>query len=130
RNHRCSFLAKRVQRPGAYSDTQAPGKATTSKNASLSSTRRAPKLASSMYLLDTNHCSGIIDGNETLLRKMDERGDVPIATSFITRAELLYMAFNSEQRDGNIQKVSGFLAGLNLYLVDFETIEANARLKT
>src|ERR1041384_8223418 len=83
-----------------------------------------------MYLLDTNHCSGIIDGNETLLRKMDELGEVPIATSFITRAELLYMAFNSEHRDDNMQKVSDFLAGLNLYLVDVETIEAYARLKT
>ena len=83
-----------------------------------------------MYLLDTNHCSGIIDGTETLLGKMDELGEVPIATSFITRAELLYMAFNSEQRDDNMQKVSDFLAGLNLYLVDLETIEAYARLKT
>ena len=79
-----------------------------------------------MYLLDTNHCSGIIDGNETLLRRMDELGEAPIATSFITRAELLYMAFNSEQRDDNMQKVSDFLAGLNLYLVDLETIEAYA----
>lgn len=82
-----------------------------------------------MYLLDTNHCSRIVEGDVQVLARMRQLGTAPVSTSFITRGELLYMCHNSDRREENIARISAFLDGIHLYLVDLETIEEYARLK-
>jgi tRNA(fMet)-specific endonuclease VapC len=82
-----------------------------------------------MYLLDTNHCSRIMEGDAGVLRRIEEAGDVPVATSFIVRGELLFMAYNSEQRAVNVARVRVFLQSIGLYFVDEETTDLYAELK-
>jgi len=82
------------------------------------------------YLLDTNHCSKLIDGDEDLLRRLAEMGDVSLATSVIVRGELLYIAENSEQKDENLERVRSFLDGIGLYLIDAPTADCYGELKT
>jgi tRNA(fMet)-specific endonuclease VapC len=82
-----------------------------------------------VYLLDTNHCSRIIEGDPGVLDRVAQVGDVPVATSFIVRGELLFMAYNSEQRSTNVARVSSFLQSIGLYFVDEETTDLYAELK-
>jgi tRNA(fMet)-specific endonuclease VapC len=82
-----------------------------------------------MYLLDTNHCSRLMKGDPAVLRGFEEKGDSPIATSFIVRGELLYMAHRSEQVATNLVRVEAFLAGVDLYLVDQEMTDIYGELK-
>jgi tRNA(fMet)-specific endonuclease VapC len=82
-----------------------------------------------MYLLDTNHCSRLLEGDPQLLGRLAELGDVPLVTSFIVRGELLFMALNSAQREANLERVRTFLQSLAIYFVDEETTERYGELK-
>ncbi len=44
------------------------------------------------YLLDTNHCSDIINGNPQVIQALTARAQSTISVSIITYAELFYMA--------------------------------------
>jgi len=61
------------------------------------------------YLLDTNHCSDIINGNPQVIKALTTRAESTISVSIITYAELLYMADKSERVSENCKIVETFL---------------------
>ncbi|MBU6186287.1 MAG: type II toxin-antitoxin system VapC family toxin [Cyanobacteria bacterium REEB444] len=81
------------------------------------------------YLLDTNHCSDIINGNPQVMKALTTRADNTISVSIITYAELLYMADKSERVTENRQVVENFLADVDVYLINEATATTYSRLK-
>lgn len=51
-----------------------------------------------MYLLDTNHCTFILEGESTVIERFREKASVRVATSVIVTGELQFMAQNSQQK--------------------------------
>jgi len=49
-------------------------------------------MKSEMFLLDTNHCSLLMEGNAGLQEKMRQNAGALVATCIFVEAELLYMA--------------------------------------
>ncbi|WP_338422957.1 type II toxin-antitoxin system VapC family toxin [Anabaena sphaerica] len=60
------------------------------------------------YLLDTNHCSYIINGNPQVTDTLKFRSAVTIGVSIITYAELLYMTEKSALKSQNLGAVQVF----------------------
>jgi tRNA(fMet)-specific endonuclease VapC len=81
------------------------------------------------YLLDTNHCSYIINGDSQIIDALNTRSNGVIAVSIITYAELIYMTEKSEKVARNRTVVEAFLAEVDLYLIDEETAITYSRLK-
>ena len=71
-----------------------------------------------MYLLDTNHCSHLIDGHPEITARLTSLGDVEVATCVIVRGELRLMVERSERRDENHHKVQAFLTDITIYPID------------
>jgi tRNA(fMet)-specific endonuclease VapC len=71
----------------------------------------------------------MLEGDPEVLGRLDEKGDVVVATSFIVQGELLFMAYNSERPAANVARVRAFLQGLGLYLMDEETADLYGDLK-
>jgi tRNA(fMet)-specific endonuclease VapC len=82
-----------------------------------------------LYLLDTNHCSRIIQGDSVVLRRLQELGKVPVATNVIVCGELTFMAQNSQQTAANLIRVQAFLRGIDIYPVDRETADIYGQFK-
>ncbi|MEQ9621359.1 type II toxin-antitoxin system VapC family toxin [Coleofasciculus chthonoplastes] len=76
-----------------------------------------------MYLLDTNHCSRIIFGEQALIQQLQVHSDVGVATSTIVCGELFYMAAKSEQTAANLQQVRAFLDMIDLYPINLPIAE-------
>ena len=68
-----------------------------------------------MYLLDTNHFSRLILGNEVIRKAIARIGEQAVAISVITQGEVLYMAYNSEHRQQNLTLVQSYLANVGIY---------------
>ena len=70
-----------------------------------------------MYLLDTNHCSRLIDRDPGVLQRLRELGDARVATCVVVRGELRFMVERSERRRENAAKVEAPLddAAADLY---------------
>jgi tRNA(fMet)-specific endonuclease VapC len=83
-----------------------------------------------MYLLDTNHCSQLIQGQTDVERRLNELGDVQVATCTVVRGELVFWAEKSEQRTENLQRVRAFLEDLEVYPLDDESADIYGRLKS
>ncbi len=75
------------------------------------------------YLLDTNHCSFLLKGHPSLIRKMDDLGDAPAATCVIVQGELVFMAHKSDHPSANAQRVSQFLRGIEVLPLDRDTAD-------
>ena len=71
-----------------------------------------------MYLLDTNHCSFILEGEATVIENFRSQATVTVATSVIAAGELRFMAQNSQQRTANLLKVQAFLQRIEIYPID------------
>jgi tRNA(fMet)-specific endonuclease VapC len=56
-----------------------------------------------MYLLDTNHCSQLLENNPTVTQKLSDLGDVIVGTCVIVQGELVFGASISGQRETNLQ---------------------------
>ncbi|MGB5594039.1 MAG: type II toxin-antitoxin system VapC family toxin [Crocosphaera sp.] len=82
-----------------------------------------------MYLLDTNHCSHIIFGDETLCKKVSQIGEYFIFTNIIVGGELIFMAQKSDYPEENLGKVTKFLNDINLYSLNEETANIYGHLK-
>ena len=83
-----------------------------------------------MYLLDTNHCSFLIEGVPNVANHLRSFGQVQLATSVIVAGELRFMAQNSEQKAANLIKINAFLRRINLYGIDKETTEIYGDFKS
>ncbi|MBD2384696.1 type II toxin-antitoxin system VapC family toxin [Cylindrospermum sp. FACHB-282] len=83
-----------------------------------------------MYLLDTNHCSFLIEGEAKVVNNFRERSEVSIATSAIVVGELRFMAQNSQQKIANIIKIQAFLERIDIYAIDHQTAEIYGDLKS
>jgi len=82
-----------------------------------------------MYLLDTNHCSYIINNTPNVIAALESRSDSNIGISIITYAELLYMTEKSERQAQNLAAVQAFLMSVDLYFIDEETAIFYSQLK-
>lgn len=82
-----------------------------------------------MYLLDTNHCSQIINGNPDVIKKLQENSSQGIGISVITRGELIFMVEKSQHIGENTKKVSAFLNVVNIYLIDEAIADCYGKLK-
>jgi tRNA(fMet)-specific endonuclease VapC len=80
-------------------------------------------------LLDTNHCSRLLAGDEHVTRRLATLGDAPVATSVIVRGELKFMVEHSEQRENNRRRVEAFLSVLDVYSIDAATADWYGTLK-
>lgn len=61
------------------------------------------------YLLDTNHCSRLIDGHPAVVGRLSELGDARVVTCAIVQGELIFMAHMSQHRRANLDRVRSFL---------------------
>lgn len=82
-----------------------------------------------MYLLDTNHCSRIIQGNPTVLEAILSRRNAGVALSVIVQGELLFMAENSDRKAENLDRVQTFLKMFDVYPISEEISQTYAQLK-
>jgi tRNA(fMet)-specific endonuclease VapC len=82
-----------------------------------------------VYLLDTNACSRVIQGDSTVINRIVEVGEAQVATCVIVQAELLYMAYNSGQKARNLAQIKVFLEDINVYFIDEETADIYAQFK-
>jgi tRNA(fMet)-specific endonuclease VapC len=82
-----------------------------------------------MLLLDTNHCSYAILGNNQVLDRLTSLGDTSITTCTIVKGELIDMAARSQQKQANLTLIHRFLDGLYIYPIDETTAEIYGNLK-
>lgn len=82
-----------------------------------------------MYLLDTNHCSRIILGDEAVISRITQVGEAQIATCVVVQGELTYMMEKSQQKQANLERLAAFLEDLHLYLIDEVTATIYGQLK-
>jgi len=81
-----------------------------------------------MYLLDTNHCSAIIQGEPNVIRRVAQAG-LNIATCVIVQGELTYMVEKSTQKETNRIRMAEFLEDIRIYLVTDSTPNTYGQLK-
>ncbi|MDJ0616353.1 MAG: type II toxin-antitoxin system VapC family toxin [Calothrix sp. MO_192.B10] len=82
-----------------------------------------------MYLLDTNHCSAAILGDENLLRRIAEIENSLITTCVIVQGELVDMAERSQRREDNLALIHRFIQGIYIYNIDASTATIYGQLK-
>ena len=67
------------------------------------------------YLLDTNTCVYLINGNESLKEKVREIGVYSLALSISVLSELYFGAYNSKKVDENLKRIEIFKKNLTVY---------------
>ena len=82
------------------------------------------------YLLDTNICIYLINGNETLKKKVKEIGVFSISISNATLAELYFGAYNSQKVDANLKRIEEFKKNLRVYSDNDNSAKAFGRFKS
>jgi len=81
------------------------------------------------YLIDTNHCSDLIQGVPQVVNSFKQRINSVIGVSVITYAELCYMAEKSKRVESNRTIVEAFIQDVDLYLIDRMTVQIYSKLK-
>ena len=82
-----------------------------------------------MYLLDTNHCSRLLDGHPEIIAKLSALDDTPIVTCTVVRGELMFMAHKSERKAENLERVEGFLRDIEILPVDEKAADIYGKMK-
>lgn len=82
-----------------------------------------------MYLLDTNHCSRLLEGHPAITQKLLDLGDALVATCSIVRGELMFMVYRSDRKIENAHRVHVFLADIEVYPVDEQVADIYGKLK-
>ena len=82
------------------------------------------------YLLDTNICIYLLNGNESLKKKVSEIGVFSISISNATLAELYFGAYNSKKIDANLERIRLFKKNLIIYSDSNDSAEAFGRFKS
>ncbi len=82
------------------------------------------------YLIDTNHCSYIINGDSKITDKLQFISSETVGVSIITHAELLYMAERSARKEKNLEAIQSFLSEVEIYFLDEETASIYSSLKS
>ena len=82
-----------------------------------------------MYLLDTNHCSRLIDRDPGVLQRLRELGDARVATCVIVRGELRFMVGRSERRRENAAKVEALLRDMEVFPLDDAAADLYGQMK-
>ncbi len=82
------------------------------------------------YLLDTNICIYLLNGNEILKEKVREIGVFSISISNVTLAELYFGAYNSRKVDANLKRIDLFKKNLTVYSDSDRSAEAFGRFKS
>ena len=82
-----------------------------------------------MYLLATNHFSHLITKGDEVRRRIAQVGEQAVSISLITEGEILYMAYNSEQQQRNLQIVQSYLASANIYRLNEEIADLYGQFK-
>ena len=73
------------------------------------------------FLLDTNHCTWLIEGYPDVIQHLHDHWHEPIVTSVIVQGELVFMARNSGRIQENLNRVNAFLQGIEVVPVDPDT---------
>ena len=81
------------------------------------------------YLIDTNHCSYIINSDPKITDKLQSLSSETVGVSIITHAELLYMAERSARKEQNLEAIQSFLSEVEIYFLDEETASIYSHLK-
>jgi tRNA(fMet)-specific endonuclease VapC len=83
-----------------------------------------------MYLLDTNHCSHLLNSHPKVVQKLEEMGDTLVATCVIVRGELIFMAFRSEQKATNLERLANFFQEIKIYPIDEMAADIYGEIKS
>lgn len=82
------------------------------------------------YLLDTDICIYLINGDKTLISKVKDTGVFSIGISNVTLAELYYGAYLSEYVESNISNIIEFRKNLTVYSDNSDSAEAFGLIKS
>lgn len=82
-----------------------------------------------MYLLDTNHCSRIIQGELSVIARLEQAGDAFVSTCVVVAGELRFMVQKSEKKNQNLNTVNNFLENIRIYPIDSEVAKIYGDLK-
>lgn len=82
-----------------------------------------------MYLLDTNHCSLLLDGHSGVAERLRRLDGAQVATCVIVQGELLYMVHHSTRETPNRSALDVFLRTVQILSIDDETADHYGRIK-
>ena len=82
------------------------------------------------YLLDTNTCIYLINGNTTLMAKVREIGVYSIGVSNATLAELYFGAYNSRYVEANLLRIAKFKRNIIGYSDSNESAHYFGKIKS
>lgn len=81
------------------------------------------------YLLDTNVCVHLLNGDEALKKKVKAIGVASLALTNGVLAELYFGAFNSRRVEDNIARIERFIQDLTILTDSQETARIFGRIK-
>lgn len=81
------------------------------------------------YLLDTNHCSYILQGIPSVIQKFGTQTDHFFSISVITQSELIYMAQKSNLVKENLRNVDSLISSFYVYEIDQNIAKICGELK-
>jgi len=82
------------------------------------------------YLLDTNICIYLLNGNKSLKKKVKETGVLSLAISNATLAELYFGAYYSKRVEENLKRITVFKKHLTICSDSEKSAEVFGRFKS